>query len=99
MKKFQFKDPGRGYEYKIQSDPAAYQKEKAKTEPFDLSLFAPKYVKTYVGGLFGGHYITTPLDDPRPLWMQIIELIGYLLGTIFCLGCGAFAWWLFDHFC
>ena len=99
MKRHQFKDPLRGYDYKIQTGPMAYKKEKAKIEPIDLSLFVPKYVKRYVGGIFGGTFMWVPLDDPKPLWMQIIEIIGYLLGIIFCLGCATFIWWLFDHFC
>lgn len=99
MKKHQFKDPLRGYDYKIQTGPMAYKKEKTKIEPVDLSLFIPKYAETYIGGIFGGLFMLTPLDDSRPLWMQIIEIIGYLLGIIFCFGCAAFIWWLFDHFC
>ncbi|HIU84009.1 MAG TPA: hypothetical protein IAC66_01400 [Candidatus Aphodousia gallistercoris] len=99
MKKYKFKDPRRGYDYKIQSGPMAYKKEKAKMEPIDLSLFVTKYVKTYVGGIFGGYYTWEPLDDPTPLWMQIIALILQILGAVFVFGCAAFVWWLFDHFC
>lgn len=99
MKKYKFKDPRRGYDYKIQSGPMAYKKEKAKMEPIDLSLFVPKYGKRYLGGLFGGRLVRVPLGDPTPLWMQLIVLIGELLGAIFLLGGVAFVWWLFDHFC
>lgn len=93
MKHYKFKDPRRGYDYKIKSGPMAYKKEKKKIIELPLHI-RTKYVETYLGGLFGGYYAKVPLGDPRPLWMQIIELIGYLLGTIFCLGCAAFVWWL-----
>lgn len=99
MKKFQFKDPRRGYDYKIKTAPMADEKKEARVEPIRPSIFVPKYAETYVGGLFGGYFEKFAIGDPRPIWMQIIELIGYILGTIFCLGCAAFVWWLFDYFC
>ena len=93
MKHYKFKDPRRGYDYKIKSGPMAHKKEEHKS--IKLPLHIPtKYVETYLGGLFGGYYDRVPLGDSRPLWMQIIELIGYLLGTIFCLGCAVSVWWL-----
>lgn len=94
MRKYQFKDPRRGYDYKIKNGPMACKNQKKKTIEVPWRI-PTKYVETYMGGLFGGYYGKVPLGDPRPLWMQIIELIGYLLGTIFCLGCAVFVWCLF----
>lgn len=77
----------------------AEKREKTHVEPVRLSIFIPKYIETYVGGLFGVYFEKSPIGDPRPIWMQLIELVLYLIGFIICLGSVVFIWWLFERFC
>ena len=54
MKRHKFKDPRRGYDYKIKTGPMADERKETRQETVRLSIFVPRYVETYVGGLFGG---------------------------------------------
>ena len=99
MKRHKFKDPRRGYDYKIKTGPMANKRKVAQYEPVRLSIFVPRYVETYVGGLFGGYFEKSPIGDSRPIWMQLIELVLCIIGFIICLGSVVFIWWLFWRFC
>lgn len=99
MKRHKFQDPRRGYDYKIKTGPMADERKHSQLESVRLSIFVPGYVETYVGGLFGGYFEKSPIGDPRPIWMQLIELVIYLVGVIICLGSVVFIWWLFWRFC
>lgn len=99
MKRHKFQDPSRGYDYKIKSGPMADKRKETRQETVRLSIFVPRYVETYVGGLFGGYFEKSLIGDSRPIWMQLIELVLYLIGLIICLGSVVFIWWLFWHFC
>ena len=54
MKRHKFQDPLRGYDHKIKTGPMADERKEAQHESVRLSIFVPRYVETYVGGLFGG---------------------------------------------
>ena len=99
MKRHKFQDPRRGYDYKIKTGPMADERKETRQETVRLSIFVPRYVETYVGGLFGGYFEKSPIGDTRAIWMQLIELVLYLIGLIICLGSVVFIWWLFWRFC
>lgn len=99
MKRYKFQDPRRGYDYKIKTGPMTDERKETQRETVRLSIFVPRYVETYIGGLFGGYFEKSPIGDPRPIWMQLIELVLYLIGFIICLGNVVFIWWLFWRFC
>lgn len=63
-------------------------------------LMSAKIAKTYhlarvSSGLFGGTTLKwVPSEDPLPLWLQVIVVLGNLLGLMLCLTVAIFVGWL-----
>ena len=71
------------------------EEEKEIEELLNAKWLPPYQLRKVSDGTFAGTtWKWVPTDDPMPLWWQVICTLGYLLGFLFCLACGAFVWWI-----
>ena len=74
------------------------EEEKEIEELLNAKWVPPYQLRKVSDGTFAGTtWKWVPTGDPMPLWWQVICTLGYLLGFLFCLACGAFVWWIIQN--